>query len=73
MRQLHDLELEPEVQDWLDSLSDSDYKRAMSSAACSRKGNPARRTMVRPPAGRGLGTAGPASRCSDPGNVLVYC
>lgn len=27
MRRLHDLELEPEVRDWLDSLSDSDYKR----------------------------------------------
>jgi hypothetical protein len=24
---LHDVELEPEVRDWLDSLSDSDYKR----------------------------------------------
>ena len=27
MRRLHDFELEPEVRDWLDSLSDSDYKR----------------------------------------------
>lgn len=27
VRRLHDLELEPEVQDWLDGLSDSDYKR----------------------------------------------
>lgn len=27
-RRLHELELEPEVRDWLDSLSDSDYKRA---------------------------------------------
>lgn len=27
-RELHDLELEPEVRDWLDSLSDSDFKRA---------------------------------------------
>lgn len=26
-RRLHDFELEPEVRDWLDSLSDSDYKR----------------------------------------------
>jgi hypothetical protein len=24
---LHDFELEPEVRDWLDSLSDSDFKR----------------------------------------------
>jgi DNA-binding XRE family transcriptional regulator len=24
---LHELELEPEVRDWLDSLSDTDYKR----------------------------------------------
>jgi hypothetical protein len=27
VRNLHDFELEPEVRDWLDSLSDSDYKR----------------------------------------------
>ena len=27
IRRLHDLELEPEVRDWLDSLSDSDFKR----------------------------------------------
>jgi len=26
-RELHPFELEPEVHDWLDSLSDSDYKR----------------------------------------------
>jgi len=26
-RRLYDFELEPEVRDWLDSLSDSDYKR----------------------------------------------
>jgi hypothetical protein len=27
IRRLHDLKLEPEVRDWLDSLSDSDFKR----------------------------------------------
>jgi len=27
MRELYSFELEPEVRDWLDSLSDSDYKR----------------------------------------------
>jgi hypothetical protein len=27
IRRLHDVELEPEVRDWLGSLSDSDYKR----------------------------------------------
>lgn len=27
-QELHQLELEPEVRDWLESLSDSDYKRA---------------------------------------------
>ena len=26
-RRLHDFELEPEVRDWLDSLSDSDFER----------------------------------------------
>jgi hypothetical protein len=28
VRELYGFELEPEVRDWLDSLSDSDYKRA---------------------------------------------
>ena len=28
IRELYGFELEPEVRDWLDSLSDSDYKRA---------------------------------------------
>ena len=27
IRRLYDFELEPEVRDWLDSLSDSDFKR----------------------------------------------
>ena len=27
IRRLHDFELEPEVRDWLDGLSDSDFKR----------------------------------------------
>lgn len=27
IRRLYDVELEPEVRDWLDSLSDSDFKR----------------------------------------------
>ena len=27
IRRLHDFELEPEVRDWLDSLSGSDFKR----------------------------------------------
>jgi hypothetical protein len=27
IRTLYDFELEPEVRDWLDSLSDSDFKR----------------------------------------------
>jgi hypothetical protein len=27
IRRLHDVELEPEVRDWLASLSDSDFKR----------------------------------------------
>jgi hypothetical protein len=27
MRELYGFELEPEVRDWLDSLSDSDFKR----------------------------------------------
>lgn len=39
-REPHDLELEPEVRDWLDSLSDSDFKRADRYAACSRRKAP---------------------------------
>ncbi len=27
VRELYDFEIEPEVRDWLDSLSDSDFKR----------------------------------------------
>lgn len=27
MRELHEFEMEPEVRNWLDSLSDSDFKR----------------------------------------------
>jgi len=40
IRRLHDFELEPEVRDWLDSLSDSDYKRSTRSAACSPRKAP---------------------------------
>jgi hypothetical protein len=36
-RELHDFELEPEVRDWLDSLSDSDFKRADEVSSSRRK------------------------------------
>jgi hypothetical protein len=35
---LHDFELEPEVRDWLDSLSDSDFKRDEVCGMLAEKG-----------------------------------
>jgi hypothetical protein len=40
MRRLHDFELEPEVRDWLDSLSDIDFKRVVEVSACSPRKAP---------------------------------
>ena len=71
-RQLYGFELEPEVRDWLDSLSDSDFKQVDEVAGMlAEKGPPAGRAMVGPPGGRGMGTAGPASPGSGQANVLV--
>jgi hypothetical protein len=38
MRGLYGFELEPEVRDWLDGLSDNDYKRVdeVSAGLCER-------------------------------------
>jgi hypothetical protein len=55
-RHLYDFELEPEVRDWLDSLSDSDFKRV--DEVCG---------ML---AEKGTELGGPW--CCGPGNVLVY-
>ena len=44
---LHELELEPEVRDWLDSLTDTDYKRV--DEVCGM------------PAGKGTSLGGPWS------------
>jgi hypothetical protein len=33
-RGLYGFELEPEVRDWLDNLSDSDYKRVDGGGSC---------------------------------------
>ena len=38
MWELYGFELEPEVRDWLDSLSDSDYKRVDEVVGCSPRG-----------------------------------
>jgi hypothetical protein len=40
MRRLHDFEHEPEVRDWLDSLSDVDFKRVAEVSACSPRKAP---------------------------------
>jgi hypothetical protein len=38
IRRLYDFELEPEVRDWLESLSDSDFKRADEVRLARREG-----------------------------------
>jgi hypothetical protein len=61
IRRLHDVELEPQVRDWLASLSDTDYKRV--DEVCGMLAEKAPNS-----AGRGpitwtdrLGTADPAA------------
>src|SRR5204862_3681967 len=39
--ELHRFELEPDVRDWLDSLTDSDFQAGRRGAACSRRRAPA--------------------------------
>jgi hypothetical protein len=62
IRHLHDFELEPEVGDWLDSLSDGDYKRVdevcgMLAEKGTELGGPWSDHLGR----TGLGTADPAA------------
>jgi hypothetical protein len=48
--ELYGFELEPEVRDWLDSLSDSDYKRVGEVCGMlAEKGTRTRRAMGGPP------------------------
>ena len=71
-RDMHSFELEPEVGDWLDSLSDSDFKRVDELCGMlAERGHRAGRALVRSPAGPGVGTMRPASPGGHPGNVLV--
>ena len=72
IRRLYDFELEPEVRDWLDSLSDSDFKRAdevcgMLAEKGAELGGPWSDHL------EGAGTADPAARCCGQNHVLVYC
>lgn len=47
IRRLYDFELEPEVRDWLDSLSDSDFKRVDEVCGMhAEKGQQTRRPVV---------------------------
>jgi hypothetical protein len=41
IRHLYDFELEPEVRDWLDSLSDHDFKRVDEVCEREHRGPPA--------------------------------
>jgi hypothetical protein len=72
MRELYGFELEPEVRDWLDSLSDSDFKRVDEVCGLLAEKAPSSAAVVGPSGRPGLGAAGPASRCCGPGNLLVY-
>jgi hypothetical protein len=73
VRDLYGFELEPEVRDWLDGLSDSDYKRVDEVCGLlAEKGSELGGPVVRPPGRTRLGATAAASRCCGPGNVLVY-
>jgi hypothetical protein len=74
MRELYGFELEPEVRDWLDGLSDSDHKHVDEVCALlAEKGSELGGPVVGPPGRIRVGAAAPASRCCGPGHVLVYC
>ena len=74
IRRLYDFELEPEVGGWLDSLSDSDFKRVDEVCGMlAEKGTELGGPVVRSPGGTGLGAADPAARCCGQDHVLVYC
>ena len=73
IRRLYDFELEPEVRDWLDSLSDSDFKRVdevcgMLAEKGTELGGPWSDHLE----GAGLGAADPVARCCGQDHVLVY-
>jgi hypothetical protein len=71
-RQLYRFELEPEVRDWLDSLSDSDFKRVDEVAGMlAEKGPGLGGPWSDHLEGRRMGTAAPASPDGGQGNVLV--
>jgi hypothetical protein len=62
IRRLYDFELEPEVRDWLDSLSDSDFKRVDEVCGMlAEKGTELGRPVVGSPGRTGLGAADPAA------------
>ncbi len=69
---LHELELEPEVRDWLNSLSDADYKRVDEVCGMlADKGTSLGGPWVGSPGGTGLGDAAAACPSGGQGNVLV--
>jgi hypothetical protein len=74
MWELYGFEMEPEVRDWLDSLSDSDYKRVDEVCGLlAEKGSELGGPWSDHLEGARVGAAAPASRCCGPGHVLVYC
>ena len=73
-RRLYDFELEPEVRDWLDSLTDSDFRRVdevcgLLAEKGSEPGGPWSDHLD----GTGVGPADPAARCCGKDHLLVYC
>ena len=71
-RELYHFELEPEVRDWLDSLSDSDFKRVDEVCGLlAEKGTGLGGPWSDHLEGPGVGTSRPASPDGGPGNVLV--
>jgi hypothetical protein len=71
-RDLYDFELEPEVRDWLDSLSDSDFKRVDELCGMLAQRGTQLGGLWSDHLEGGLGAADPASRCCSTGNALVY-
>ena len=71
MRELYGFELEPEIRDWLDSLSDDkrvDEVCGLLAEKGSERGGP----WSDQPGRIRVGAAAPAPGCCGPGHVLVY-
>ena len=70
-RELYHFELEPEIRDWLDSLSDSDFKRIDEVCGLLAEKGTAGRAVVRSPGGSSVGSSCPASPVLQAGKVRL--